>query len=126
MTTFFCLSKSHQNKRAQVTSKLHQKLHRNNFDFSSFEIRSKKIHRNDANILLIKITPHKVRQNDVYLLLIEIILNKVRQNGVEIHQFFLFDLSTLVSTLNRRRFDVVCLLGNYFCKPFHHRCLTAW
>lgn len=93
MTTFLCLSKSHQNKCAKVTSKLHQKVHRNNFDFSSFEIRSKKVHRKDANISLIKITLHKVRQNDVYLLLIEITLNKVRQNGVEIHQYFLFDVS---------------------------------
>ena len=53
-------------------SKLQQKIHRNNFDFSSIEIKSKKVHQNDIDISLIKITSKKVRRNDVDFFPIEI------------------------------------------------------
>ena len=46
-------------------TKLNQKIHGNNVDFSSIKIRSKKVHRNDVDISLIEVTLNKVRQNDV-------------------------------------------------------------
>ena len=52
-------------------SKLHHKIHRNNVDFSSIEIRSKQKHRNDVDI-----TPNKLRRNDVDFSPIEITLKK--------------------------------------------------
>ena len=59
-----------------VSSKLHQRIHRNNVDFSSIEIRSKKVLRNDIDISLIEVTPNKVGQNDIDFSPIEITLKK--------------------------------------------------
>ena len=78
----FCVSKLHQNMRS-FPSKLHQKIHQNNVDFSSIEIRSKIVHRNDVDISLIEVTPNKVHLNGVDFWLIEITSMKVRQNNVE-------------------------------------------
>ena len=60
-----------------------QKIHQNNVDLSSIEIRSKKVNRNDVNILLFKVTPNKLRQNDVDFLLIEITSKKLHQSDVD-------------------------------------------
>ena len=64
------------------SSKLHQKIHRNNVHFFSIKIRSNKC-RNDVDFSLIEITSSKIRWNDVNFLPIEITLKKVRENDIE-------------------------------------------
>ena len=52
-----------------------KKIHRNNVDFLSSEIRLKKVHRNDMDISLIEVRPKMTRK-------------------LEIYRYFLFDIST--------------------------------
>ena len=88
-------------------SKLHQKIHRHNVDFSSIEIRSKKVHGNDVYISLIEITSKKVRQNHVDFSAIEIISKKYVEMAWKFINIF-FSTYRRNTDSNRRRFYVLC------------------
>ena len=75
-------------------SKLHQKIHQNNVDFSFIEIRSEKIHRNDVDILLIEVTLQKVCRNEVDFLPIEIIEITLKINAEIMWKFIDIFFST--------------------------------
>ena len=107
----------------EISSK---KVCANNVDFSTIEIISKKVRRKNVDISISEdfstseITPEKVRGNNLDFLTIEIMSKKNRGNNVdlsiitskkyvEITLKFVeiwFRRIDVISTLNRRRFDV--------------------
>ena len=90
-----CIYKVHQNNvnfsSIKITSKI---VLRNGFDLNPIKIMTKNVRWNDTVFLSIKTMLKKIRQNDVDLLLIEITSKKMRWNDSEIHQYFVFVVST--------------------------------
>ena len=82
----------------------------NNVDFSTIEITSKKVRGNNMDFLTIEITSKKVPENDVDFLISEITSKKYVETTWKFVDFGLRRID-VISTLNRRRFDVMCPLG---------------
>ena len=101
-----------------------KKVHRNDVDFFPIKITLKKIHRNNVDFSLIDIMSNKVRRNGVDFLPIKITskrqgffayqnyIEKIRRNDVKIRRYF-FRRIDVISTLNRRWFNVLQPLGKW-------------
>ena len=75
------------------------------------KITSKKVSRNTVDISKKEITSKKVRGNKVDFSIIEITLKKSTWKRRGNSSKFGLRRIDVISTSNRRRFDVVCLLG---------------
>ena len=106
-------------------------IHQNwkDVDLSPIKITSNKLHLNNVDFLLIDITSNKVRWNDVDFPLIKITSKKYVETTWIFHpsklhrentskrcgnlSIFSFRRIHVISTSNRRRFDVLCPLGKW-------------
>ena len=88
-----------------------KKVSRNDVDFSTIEITSKKVRRNNVDFSTSEITSKKVRRNEVDFSISEITSkNPVEMTGNS-SKFGLRRID-VISTSNRRRFDVIRPLGS--------------
>ena len=96
-------------------SKLHQKIHRKNVDFSSIKIRSKKIIETTSILRSSKLRRAKYVERTSILYLSKLHwkgTSKWRKNLL----IFYFRHINVISTLNQRRFDVVCPVRTHLDK----------
>ena len=97
--------------------KLHQKIHRNNVDFSSFKFRFKKVQQNDVDFSPVEIASNKTHRNDVDFLLIKITFKKyVKRMSIfcpsKICQIKYLKTMLILHSLKLHRKSTSRLLGN--------------
>ena len=82
-------------------------------DFSTIEITSKKVRGNNVDFSISEITPKKVRENHVDFSTIEITSKKYAEMTWKFVEIW-SSTYDVISTANRRGFDVVCPLGGKY------------
>ena len=96
-----------------------RKVRGNNVYFLTSEITPKKVCGNDVDFLTIENASKKVRGNNVYFSTSEITSKKYVEMTWRFAEIWLRRID-VISTLNRRGFDVVCPLGR-----LQHRCFPV-
>ena len=81
-------------------------------EFSTIEITSKRVRGNNMSFSIIEITLKKVRGNDVEFSTIEITSKKYAEMTLKFVEIRLRYMD-VISTSNRRGFDVLCPLGGF-------------
>ena len=79
-------------------------------EFSPIKITLKKVHQNDVNFFRIEITSNKTRPNNVYFLPFKVTSQKFLEITWKFLDIF-FRPIDVISTSNRRPFEVLCPLG---------------